>query len=272
MLGFTYIVLTHLEGLFLIGPHMKNILSLFVLSIFLLVGSVNAEARFYKKTAYKSSEQLVHDYPSVGENSVRKENKTILCPFLRMLHRSGAFDARNPQNNSKIMTTIVRLVSAAREFGCDVLACGPVAAAVSAGQVSHGSDLTSGRARFGNVNLARLHKARFVAHDCGLTFAKGGTTVDDEVRKSTLARLKEISDASSNPGELRKKDLMKVKLEICSKQNVKMSLPGEVEVGLIYSYLGGDDRGFVEYADVVRLLHAEMPKTKIIDGLGALLY
>jgi hypothetical protein len=251
---------------------MKNTLSLLVLSMILLVGTAPSEAGIHSRTYYKSSEQLVHDYPSIGEESERKENKTILCPFLRMLHRSGTFDARNPENNSQIMTTIVSLVSAAREFGCDVLACGSVASAVSAGQISHSGDLVSGQARFGIVNLSRLHKARFVAHECGLTFAKGGTTVDDDVRKSTLARMKEISDASSNPGELRKEDLMKVKLEICTKQNVEMSLPGEVEVGLIYSYLGGDDRGFIEYEDVVRLFHAEMPKTKIVKGLGTLLY
>jgi hypothetical protein len=249
---------------------MTSIMSILVLTVFFATNMQEsfAGSNAFKGSDAKTSEQLVHDYPSIGEGSERKENKTILCPFLRMLHRAGVFDARNPENNSKIMVTLISLISAAREFGCDAIACGSVATAVSTIQVAHGGDLFRGQARLGNVNLSRLHRARPIAHDCGFTFAKGATTVTDAVRQSTLDRLKEISNSSSNPGELTKEDLMKVKLEICKSQNVKISLAGEFEVGLIYTYLGGEDRGFVEYEDVVRLFHAEMPKTKAIDSLG----
>jgi hypothetical protein len=44
---------------------------------------------------------------------------------------------------------------------------------------------------------------------------------------------------------------------------VKISLPGRVEIGLIWSYLDGGEKGYVDYKDIVRLLNAEMPKMKI---------
>ena len=61
---------------------------------------------------------------------------------------------------------------------------------------------------------------------------------------------------------------MKVKLDICKSQDVKISGPGKLEVELIYAYLGGRDRGFIEYDDVVRFLHAKMPLTKSVSGLS----
>jgi hypothetical protein len=152
-------------------------------------------------------------------------------------------------------------------FGCKIFGCGSVATLVSTGQLTHGHDLIKGKAKFGYVNITRLHKARGVAHECGLTFDKFGTEVSDSARASTLARFKEISGSNNHPGELSKEDLMLVKKEICKKQGVMITRAGAIEVALIYSYLGGHDRGFIEYDDVARLFHAEMPKVKSLDGI-----
>ena len=45
-----------------------------------------------------------------------------------------------------------------------------------------------------------------------------------------------------------------------------ISTAGKVERGLIYTFLGGNTRGFVDYEDVVRLFNPELPKT--IGNLG----
>ena len=41
-----------------------------------------------------------------------------------------------------------------------------------------------------------------------------------------------------------------------------MSLGGETEVKLIYTYLGGKERGYVTQSDVDRFLNATMPEYK----------
>ena len=209
--------------------------------------------------AAPTSEELIQSYPDIGEDSERPENKEILCPFLRMLHRAGVFDAQNQENNSKVMVSLVNLALKAREFGCRIFGCGTVGTLVSAGQVSHLGDLFRGDAALGYVNIAALHKARGVAHECGFTFEKGGTAVSDEVRGRTLERLEELTDSE---GHLKKEDILKVKLEICEEQGVSISRAGAVEVDLIFIYLGGEDRGYIDFEDVVRLFHAEMPKVK----------
>ena len=81
----------------------------------------------------------------------------------------------------------------------------------------------------GSVNVEALHKAIGIAHDCGLTFAKDGTVVDDAVRSNTLAELKARADRN---GRLQFSDLEEVKLNICEAQGVALSDAGDVEVAL----------------------------------------
>ena len=247
---------------------MKNIISFIIIFSFFLSIETMAFFPVGKLSAdFKSSEELRELYPDITEYSERKENKNILCPFHRMIERSGYYDSAKNSTPAKILISIVKIISAAREFGCKKLGCGAAATAVSTGQNSHLSDLIKGQSQIGHVNITRLHKARGVAHECGLTFEKGGHTVSDIVRAKTLARLKDLSDSKPFVGTLSKEDLMLVKQEICDSQGVKMSLAGRIEVGLIYKYLGGHDRGFIEYDDVRRFLHAQMPLTKSIDGI-----
>jgi hypothetical protein len=198
-----------------------------------------------------SREALAAKYPQIEEGSLQPENKKILCPFHRMLERAGIYDA-DKKEQSALTVSIIKIASFAREFGCMVAACGAVSTAASAGQ------LTQGTTNPGSVNVESLHTAIGIAHDCGLTFAKGGTEVSDSVRASTLAALAQRADSE---GRLSLSDLETVKLNICAAQGVENTSAGAIEVGLIYTFLGGNKRGFIDYADVERLFFAELPKT-----------
>jgi hypothetical protein len=196
-------------------------------------------------------ETLAAKYPQIEEGSLQPENKKILCPFHRMLERAGIYDA-DKKDQSALTVSILKITSFAREFGCIVTGCGGVATAASAGQ------LTQGTTTPGSVNVESLHTAIGIAHECGLTFAKGGTEVSDTVRASTLAALAQRADSE---GHLTYADLEAVKLNICAAQGVQNTSAGTIEIGLIYTFLGGNKRGFIDYADVERLFFAELPKT-----------
>ncbi|NRA65373.1 MAG: hypothetical protein HRU19_12880 [Pseudobacteriovorax sp.] len=196
-------------------------------------------------------EELAVKYPSIDTDTERAENKKILCPFLRMLERTGMFDAEKKEQ-SALTVSIIKIAKAAREFSCSIVACGGVATIVSGGQ------LTQLSTHPGQVNLEALHKAVGIAHECGLTFAKNATIIDDDTRANTLAALHRRADGE---GKLRFADLQEVKQKICDTQGVKISSAGNLEIALIYSFLGGNDRGFVDYSDVERFLHAQLPET-----------
>ncbi len=198
-----------------------------------------------------SREALAAKYPQIEEGSLQPENKKILCPFHRMLERAGIYDA-DKKEQSALTVSILKITSFAREFGCIIAGCGGVATAASAGQ------LTQGTTTPGSVNVESLHTALGIAHECGLTFAKGGTEVSDTVRASTLAAL---AERTNSEGHLSYSDLEAVKLNICAAQGVQNTSAGTIEIGLIYTFLGGNKRGFIDYADVERLFHAELPKT-----------
>ena len=193
---------------------------------------------------------LVSQYPSIEEGSARAENKKILCPFLRMIERSGLLDEYKAVKDLQI--GLSDLIKAAQTFGCGMLECGGVAIKASQGQE------TGLGQEFGLLSLEQLHKADGIAHDCGFTFAKGGAEVSDEVRAETLRALGQRAP----DGKVSFQNILNTKKEICNRQNVEMSEPGLVEVKLIYAYLGGVDRGYVDLEDVKRLFHAEMPKYK----------
>ncbi len=199
-------------------------------------------------------EEIVAKYPDVDAGGSREENKEILCPFVRMLERSGIFD--DDVSEQQTLTVAASSVGrAAQEFGCGFVECNTVANLVAAGQSGGGM-----------VHLDRLHEASGIAHDCGLTFELGGTQVSDTVRDATLDRLAELANAE---GQLIYDDLLQVKQEICQAQGVSMSAAGETETKLIFAYLGGVERGFVMVDDVDRLLHAQMPLTKTSAWVNA---
>jgi len=189
---------------------------------------------------------LVAKYPTIEQGSTRAENKKVLCPFQRMLERSGIYDAEIlPQTT---LTVPVQSVSdASFEFGCATSSCGTVATTIGTLQSGTG------------IDLLRLHEAGSISHDCGLTFALNGSEVSDTVRDATLARLQSLADAQ---GHLSFDNLMTVKSEICAAQGVKMKAAEKLEVKLIYAYLAGVDKGYILASDVDRFLHATMPVNK----------
>ncbi len=223
---------------------MKNVLKIGLLSLALMITSQSFASG-------ANQDELAAKYPDIVEGSTKPENPKILCPFHRMLERAGLYDS-SKNEAGPLLVGILKITSAAKEFGCKALGCGGVATAVSTGQ------LTEGTTSFGKVNLEALHTALGISHDCGLTFEKGGTEVSDAHRAATLAALKARTDKE---GHLVLTDLQAVKESICAAQGVKNTLAGETEVKLIYSFLGGRDRGFIDYDDVERFLHAELPKT-----------
>jgi hypothetical protein len=194
--------------------------------------------------------ELLRKYPSLSDGS-RTENRKILCPFHRLLDRTGMYDSSRTLR-AGIRVAVGLITQLASEFGCSKVSCGAVAAAVSAGQ------LTQGTTSFGKVNIESLHTAAGIAHDCGLTFEKGGQEVSDRVRDRTLAELKTLSDPA---GHLTLAALRRVQLNRCEEQGVRPSQAGILEGELIFTFLGGNERGFILYSDVDRFLHAQLPET-----------
>lgn len=200
-------------------------------------------------------EALVAKYPDIEQGSAREENKKVLCPFQRMLVRSGIYDADIlPQTELTVPRQAV--IDASFEFGCATSSCGSVATTVDNAQPGSGVDLVS------------LHQAGAISHECGLTFAFGGSEVSDAVRDATLARLQTLADEN---GHLSFDDLMTTKREICDAQGVTMEPAERIEVRLIYAYLAGVENGYIQLSDVDRFLHATMPANKTTEWVNSAL-
>lgn len=225
---------------------MKNFIPSFVVSAFVIVS-----ASSQLQAAGPDREALAKKYPSIEEGSRRPENKKILCPFQRLLERAGIYDA-SKKNQSGLYAGILVIGKAAQEFGCKLVGCSAASTFVSGGQI------LSGTTHVGAVNLEALHKAVGSGHEGGFFYAKGGTVVSDEVRKRTLAMIQARADSM---GRVSREDLEIVKQQICDEQQVEYSEAMKVEIVGIYSFLGGNDRGFIDYADVERFAHGELPKT-----------
>lgn len=219
-----------------------------------------------------TSEELVAKYPAlVGDE--RKGNPLILCPFLRMLERSGRLDEADTSTDDAQHIKTGDLKDAAEEFGCDTTtACGPVIDTVSTGQ-----EFTDGFSfswlnpfRSREVDLERLWDAPPISHDCGLTFEKGAGElgVSTDRLTSTLASLKSRADAND---QLVYQDILDTKNEICDGEDVEISAAGLIEAQLIFAFLGGIERGFVDYSDVEGFLQvdSQMPKTKAEEQITA---
>jgi len=192
-----------------------------------------------------SADELAALYPQVAAGSTTPEDAEILCPFQRMIKRSGLLDDVLADGEFEVRN---RLVTEASEiFGCASGACGTFVGYASLAQ-----------GNWNTLELNRLHEAGFLSHDCGLTFELGSITVDDSRRDFTLGRLTDLAV----DGTLSLDNLMQVKQEICDLEGVEMTIGGETEVKLIYAYLGGSERGYVMNSDVSRFLHATLPAYK----------
>jgi hypothetical protein len=137
----------------------------------ILLLATTATANFSFDTP-KSTDELVAAYPDLESN--RTGNPLILCPFLRLLERSGRLDSVRQEG---YVVDNDDLKDAAEEFGCDgYTACGPVIDLVSSGQEGQSgiwqyfslvNPFDSPR-----VDLERLWDAPPVSHECGFTFEK----------------------------------------------------------------------------------------------------
>ncbi|MDF1764660.1 MAG: hypothetical protein P1U57_14765 [Oleibacter sp.] len=192
-----------------------------------------------------TSAELSAMYPDISATSTKPEDAEILCPFQRLLKRSGILDDAIEKGSFEIRNRT--LTAAAEVFGCTSVACG---SAISYASTAQGNWRT--------IELDRLHEAGLLSHNCGLQFDFGGITVSDTRRAATLNRLAELAV----DGRLVYEDLMTVKQETCDQEGVDMTVFGETEVKLIYAYLGGPERDYIEYSDVDKFFHATMPDYK----------
>lgn len=215
--------------------------------------------------AAPTSDELMTAYPKLESN--RTGNPYILCPFLRMLERSGRLDTVQ-KGDSNYTVDNNDLKAAAEDFGCDSLtACGPVIDLVSSGQrgntgvwqwlsVLNPFDTPT-------VDLERLWDAPPVSHECGLTYEGGlGNMGVSEARlNSTMTKFALRMDANAT---LTLQDVVDVKLETCADEGINWTPAGEVEAHLLFAYLGGVERGYVDYYDVERFLQVDntVPSTK----------
>lgn len=218
-----------------------------------------------------TSEELVEAYPILDDSNNRTANSLILCPFLRLIERSGRLDDYVDDDNNII--SVGDLKDATSDFGCDTTtACGAVVDTVSAGQEFRDGVSFSwfNPFRTRTVDLERLWDAPPISHECGFTFepleaAQQGVS---SLRVSeTLASL----EARSSNGTLVYQDLLNTKNEICESEGVTATAAGILEAQLTFAFLGGVDRGFVDFSDVERFLQAdsEMPLTKASRALTA---
>jgi len=193
-----------------------------------------------------TADELKEVFPAIAQKGGVAEDKAVLCPFQRMLKRSGILDNDLDEGSYEIRNKV--LTEAAEVFGCSSGSCGT---AIGYASLAQGN--------WNTLDMNRLHEAGFLSHECGLTFELGGITVSDTQRSATLARLEGLA---GDQGRLSFDDLMVTKQEICALQNVEITVGGETEVKLIYAYLGGTERGYVTYSDVDKFLHATMPDFK----------
>lgn len=221
-----------------------------------------------------SSEELIASYPDLEADSNRKGNANIVCPFLRLLERSGALDDVAPG----YIVSVEDLLETTYEFGCP---CEFATNAVSAGQThpQQESCLLTYLRIPGNllgiggwknppqIWLERLWDAGPFSHDCGLTYVD--KRFDQDRYNATMARLASKANAE---GQLVLQDLQDVKLETCAEEGVMVTSEGEQEMRNIWGYLGGVDRGYIDYADVEIFLKvdSEMPSTKASKQLSLL--
>ncbi len=212
---------------------------------------------FYDNTSAPSSADLVEQHPMASASSLAEEDLSIICPFHRLLKRAGLYQTQFKQHGENVVT-VEGIKQAAEKFGCNTFDCGLIAKSVAHQQPTNPNQ----------VILNRLNDVPNISHECGLQFGPGESVVNPQVRESTLKRLKQLANAQ---GQLKYEDLVTVKQEICSSQGVEKTLVGDIELKVVFAYLGGVDRGYIDHSDVDLFFHAAMPKYKSSKMISAYL-
>lgn len=235
-------------------------------------------------------QELVAKFPSVGDPNT-PEDKRIICPFMRILKRSGLLEEEIAKNlkapwakDAVFPVSVLKLIGFTNQLGCQGIACAAVAEQAAMSQNKNWPALTvdigklfAAPPRDQYKNRAKQQRA---SHDCGFTFQFGDESVNDEVRSATLSRFKAI--AEQNQGQIKLADIVQVKKEMCKRdyaiyqgsglnafspvddknQTLLADASDKVEVSLIWIYLGGVDNGFIRAPDLDRFFHASFPAHK----------
>jgi hypothetical protein len=235
-----------------------------------------------------SCTELVEKFPTTN-SSEQAEDKKVMCPFLRILKRTGLLDSEIEKNlktasgkDSVAPITLAHLETVAEQIGCEGKACVAVATTVARNQNS----LSPPQVDIGKLFAAPQRSSYQdqskdrASHDCGYTFEFGDESVNDEARAATLRRFKALADKSG--GKISIADLVEVKKESCRRDyqiyKAKGLLPfnpvdeaqqtlvpdsrDKMEVALIYAYLGGIDNGYITYEDIDNFFHGKFPPNK----------
>jgi len=196
--------------------------------------------------------KLLQDFPTILDDDSMPKEIEIMCPILRLARRSGAL----PESMMDPHYSIPSIVSALSDnFGFSLrtraLAFG-VATAMSSGQVATFSTYP------GFVNLDRLYNVLAGSHASGFTFDGNSTTVSKEITQQTMRALSQLEDAD---GHLTFEDLQVVKVYAAESRDVSVSRVSGFEAGFVWTFCGGDERGYVETSDVERFLNGQLPLT-----------
>ncbi len=233
--------------------------------------------------------EIVAKYPKVADAN-HPEDKKVMCPFLRILKRTGLLDQEISNNlgsswakDSVAPVGVIKISQTVPEIGCQGRACAAVAEQVAMSQNKGWPALT--------VDIGKLFaappretytnpKQQRGSHDCGYTFQFGDSAVNPQVRTATLERFNAL--AAENGGKVKLEHLVQVKKEMCKRdfglykiskliafspvdeKNATLlpDIRDHIEVALIWAYLGGMERGWFTVADLYHFFHGTIPPNK----------
>jgi hypothetical protein len=221
-----------------------------------------------------TAEELKERHPDL--TSDRVGNAAILCPFVRMLERSGALDdLDNLSDDGGLVFDARDLYAPVNEFGleCDLATLVPWGTGLGQEQTVTGpADILFAILNpFKTVepDLERLFEVDAPSlgnpTECGLNFEGNGASGWSETRYSqTISKLEAKADAD---GHLSYEDLLNTKIETCEELGME---PFDGDMKLMYNYLGGLDRGYIDITDVANFIKEspEMPSVKAIAQIN----
>lgn len=201
--------------------------------------------------------QLLQDFPNMLDDDLPEESE-ILCPMLRMMRRTGVLpkSIRDPHYS---ISSIVEAMT--DNFGLSLrtrAVVTGVATGMSMGQLVTFSTYP------GFVNLDQLYNVFIGSHGSGYSFDGGSTAVSQNITSETISALKQLEDSE---GHLSFDDLKIVKEDAASSRGISVSPISMFEAGFIWTFCGGEGRGYVETTDVELFLDGRMPLTVGQPGL-----
>lgn len=202
--------------------------------------------------------QLLQAFPNMLDDDNLPEESEIMCPMLRMMRRTGVLPKSIRDPHYSISSIIGAMTD---NFGLS-LSTRAVVTGVATG-MSMGQLVTFSTYP-GFVNLDQLYNVFIGSHGSGYTFDGGSTAVSPNITANTISALKQLEDSD---GHLSFDDLKIVKEDAASSRDISVSPVSMFEAGFIWTFCGGEGRGYVETSDVERFLNGRMPLTVGLPGL-----